>query len=217
MTETAQSVIAFWVDEVGPKGWYKSSARLDDAIRGRFLPCWESARDTGAAPWDGSAQAALGSVILLDQFPRNMHRDMATAFATDELARSVADRAIAAGWDLETPTPERQFFYMPFQHSENLADQDRGVHLCQERLSGDTDLHARAHRACIARFGRFPFRNAALGRDTTPDEARFLAAGGYGAITAAMRAAQPRPDADAGGTVPWDQILRGDYRPGGQT
>jgi uncharacterized protein (DUF924 family) len=110
-----------------------------------------------------------------------MYRGTAKAFATDPRALAAARIAVAEGWDMAAPEPERQFFYMPFEHSENPADQALAVQLLTERLSSDPEmaLHARAHQAIIARFGRFPFRNAALGRASTPEEAVFLVDGGY--------------------------------------
>jgi uncharacterized protein (DUF924 family) len=107
------------------------------------------------------------------------------------LALAAARVAVAQGWDMDAPEPDRQFFYMPFEHSEDLADQDRAVDLLTERLSSDPDmaLHARAHREVIRRFGRFPTRNEALGRESTPAEADYLAAGGYAAVVAEMRGA----------------------------
>ena len=125
----------------------------------------------------------------LCELARNIHRGKAAAFATDARALAAAEQAIQQGWDLNAPEPERQFFYMPFEHSEDMADQDRAVMLLTERLSSDPDmaLHARAHREIIARFGRFPFRNEALGRDTPPDEAAFLAEGGYMSIVNTLK------------------------------
>jgi hypothetical protein len=112
-----------------------------------------------------------------------MHRGTALAFATDARALAAARQAVKAGWDMGAPEPERQFFYMPFEHSENTADQELAVRLLTERLASDPEmaLHARVHQVIIAQFGRFPYRNAALGRDTTPAEAAFMAAGCYAA------------------------------------
>jgi uncharacterized protein (DUF924 family) len=127
--------------------------------------------------------------VLTDQLPRNLFRGQADAFATDPLALAAARVAVAAGWDMDAPEPDRQFFYMPFEHSEDIADQDRAVTLMEERLSSDPDmaLHARAHREVIRRFGRFPTRNAALGRESSPAEAEYLAAGGYAAVVNDLR------------------------------
>ena len=121
-------------------------------------------------------------LILTDQFPRNMFRDDPRSFATDALARRIADQAITRGFDLAIPEPQRQFFYMPFEHSEHLPDQDRCVELFRERMPGENLRHAHLHREAIAAFGRFPWRNEALGRDHTEDEKKVMEAGGYGAL-----------------------------------
>lgn len=179
---TPLEITRFWLDEVGPKGWYASTAALDQTIRDRFLAAWEDAA-TLAPLWAAEGpQGALAALILTDQFPRNMFRDDPRAFATDALALRIADRAIAQGHDLATPEPGRQFFYMPFEHAEDLADQRRAVALFAERMPGENLRHARLHRDTIAAFGRFPWRNAALGRPSTPEEQALLDAGGYGAL-----------------------------------
>ena len=183
-------ILDFWLGEIGPDGWYAGGDEIDAAIRDRFGEIWQAACDGGLEHWVEGTVGTLAYLILCDQLSRNMHRDTAKAFATDAQALSAAKRAVAEGWDLNAPEPERQFFYMPFEHSEDLADQDQAVALLTERLSSDPEmaLHARAHRDIIARFGRFPTRNAALGRENTPDEADFLAAGGYGTVVNALKA-----------------------------
>jgi len=186
-------VLDFWLGEVGPEGWYAGGEALDALCRDRMGALWQAAAEGGLDHWVDGTVGTLAYLVLTDQIPRNIHRGTALAFATDPLARAAAARAVAAGWDLGAPEPDRQFFYLPFEHSEDPADQDMAVRLIAERLpaSPDSLLHARAHQAIIARFGRFPFRNAALGRESTADEAEFLARGGYGAqlrlIQAAMR------------------------------
>ena len=175
-------VVGFWVDEVGADGWYARSTSLDQTIRDRFRPAWEAAA-TLAPDWAARGpEGALAALILTDQFPRNMFRGDPRAFATDALALRLADAAIAAGHDMATPEPARQFFYLPFEHSESLADQDRAIALFAERMPGENLRHARLHRDAIAAFGRFPWRNAALGRTSTPAEQALLDAGGYGAL-----------------------------------
>lgn len=183
-------VLDFWLGEVGPDGWYAGDAALDARCYDAFLDLWQAAREGGLDHWIEGTVATLAYLILTDQLPRNMHRGSADSFATDPLALAAAHRALDEGWDLGAPEPERQFFYMPFEHSETLEDQDLSVRLMEERMPSDPEmaLHARAHRDIIARFGRFPTRNAALGRETTPDEAAFLADGGYGALVNALRA-----------------------------
>ena len=184
-----KQVLDFWLGEVGPDGWYAGGADLDALCRDRGLGLWQQALAGGLTHWRKSPKGALAYVILTDQLPRNMHRGSAQAFATDALARAAARDALAQGFDLEISGPERQFFYMPLEHSEDAADQALSVQLMQERMAGDPDmgLHARAHAEVIRRFGRFPFRNAALGRPNSDAEARFLAEGGYGAVVGALR------------------------------
>lgn len=185
MPETPETLMTFWTDEVTEPGWYKADGAIDALIRQRFGGVWQRVRATGKAAWPGDLFA---TILLCDQFARNMHRGQAEAFATDGLARSLARTGIARGADLTTAQPLRQFWYMPLTHSEDLADQDDAVALIAERLDGmETLLHARVHRAVIQRFGRFPFRNAALGRVDTAQEAAFLADGGYGALVRNMR------------------------------
>ena len=178
-TETVgpQDVLAFW-RAAGPDKWFTKDAAFDDEIRGRFLPTYEAAA-AGTLAWDTSPEGALALLIVLDQFPRNMFRGSARAFAADPLARAVASGAIARGFDQQVAVPERSFFYLPFEHSEDLADQERCVAL--NRASGDADAlkWAELHADIIRRFGRFPHRNATLGRVTTPDEQVFLDGGGF--------------------------------------
>lgn len=182
-------VLDYWLGAVGPQGWYAGGADLDSEITALFAPIWAAAHDGALEHWAEGCVGTLAYLVVCDQFSRNMHRGSPLAFATDARARSAAKRAIDAGWDLEAPEPERQFFYMPLEHSEDLADQDLAVKFMNERLPSHPDLalHARAHHQIIARFGRFPFRNAALGRDTTPDEAEFLSSGGYMAVVQGLK------------------------------
>lgn len=185
-------IVSFWVQEVGPQGWYAGGDDLDDLIRHRFLALWQGARGGGLRGWLTTPEGVLGALIVTDQFPRNMFRGEGRAFATDALARSIADKALFSGWDMQVPEPQRQFFYLPFMHAETNADQARSVRLLATRMpetGADNLLHARAHRAVIRRYGRFPYRNAALGRQNTPAEVAYLAAGGYGSTVAELRAA----------------------------
>lgn len=185
-----EDVLDYWLGQIGPEGWYSGDAALDADIRDRFLELWQAAEVGGLEHWVEGTAASLAYLILCDQFPRNMFRGEAQAFATDARALAAARKAVAEGWDLGAPEPDRQFFYLPFEHSEDPADQADCITLMTERMPENPDnaLHARAHAQIIARFGRFPFRNAALGRDTTPEEAAFLAEGGYGAIVRALKA-----------------------------
>jgi uncharacterized protein (DUF924 family) len=175
-------VVDFWLG-AGQAAWYKQDDAFDAAIRDRFGAAWAEAAAGGLSDWAVDAQGALGYIILTDQFPRNMFRGDGRSFATDELAKTAACRAIDRGWDLRVAEPERQFFYLPFMHSECLSEQDRGVRLIAERMqTGDNLIHARAHREIIRRFNRFPYRNDALGRQTTAQEQAFLDGGSYGAV-----------------------------------
>ena len=178
---TPDEINRFWLEEVGPQGWYTRSDALDQTIRDRFMATWEQAA-TLAPQWARTPRGALAALILTDQFPRNMFRDDPRAFATDALARQIADQAIASGFDLRIDPPARAFFYLPFEHSEDIRDQNRSVELFAEFMPGDNQRHARMHREMIARFGRFPWRNAALGRTPTPEEQKVMDAGGYTAL-----------------------------------
>lgn len=182
-------ILDYWLGEVGAQGWYAGGAALDADIRDRFLDVWQAAREDGLEHWVDGTVGTLAYLILCDQLARNMHRGTADAFATDAQALAAAKRAVEQGWDMGAPEPERQFFYMPFEHSEDAADQAQAVMLLTERVASDPEmaLHARAHQAIIARFGRFPFRNAALGRESSAEEQAFLNDGGYGAMVEALR------------------------------
>lgn len=183
-------VLDFWLGEIGPEGWYAGGPEIDAAVSLQFADLWQALHEGGLEHWVEGTVGTLAYLIVADQFPRNIHRGSALAFATDAKARAAARRALDQGWDMGAPSPERQFFYMPFEHAEDLADQDLSVRLMQERLADQPGniLHAKAHREIIRRFGRFPFRNAALGRASTAEEAAFMAEGGYGAIVRALEA-----------------------------
>tara|TARA_R110000851_G_scaffold213674_2_gene366228 strand:- start:362 stop:970 length:609 start_codon:yes stop_codon:yes gene_type:complete len=146
---TPDDVLRFWLDEVGPAGWYKASETLDAEVRERFLAAWQNAREGAYGLWLTYPNGMLAYVILTDQFPRNMFRDDARAFATDQQALAAGKVAINRGWDLRIDEPARQFFYLPLMHSENLCDQERCVRLMCERMPehGAQNLtHARASR-----------------------------------------------------------------------
>jgi uncharacterized protein (DUF924 family) len=175
---TPADVLAFW-REAGPDKWFEQDAAFDAAIRDRFLDTYEAAAAGRLAAWENAAEDALALVLVLDQFPRNMFRGEARMFAADPLARHVADRAIARGFDKLYVPPERRFFYLPFTHSENLADQERCVALNRAAADDEGVKYAELHSDVIRRFGRFPHRNRALGRATTPDEQAFLDGGGF--------------------------------------
>ncbi len=188
-----EEVLGFWLDKVGPDGWYAGGDALDDEIRERFEGLHKRAVDGALSLWLTYPSGSLAYIILTDQFSRNMFRDSATAFATDGIAKAAAKAAISKGWDMRIDEPARQFFYMPLMHSEHLEDQDRAVRLFKTRMpeTGDLNLpHACAHREIIRRYGRFPTRNAALGRVTRYEEQKFLDDGGYGAVVRAVKAAE---------------------------
>lgn len=189
MDKTADAVLRFWLEEVGPEGWYASDPELDARVRERFEPAWETARAGGCVSWLGEARAALALVVLLDQFPRNMFRDSAKAFSTDPRAQAAAKSAIRRGYDQREQPPARQFFYLPLMHAESVSDQERSVRLLLMRGgTADNILHARAHRDVIRRFARFPFRNKALARKSSPAEEAWLESGGYPQTVAALEA-----------------------------
>jgi uncharacterized protein (DUF924 family) len=174
----ATDVVAFW-REAGPEKWFRKDAAFDDEIRTRFLATHEAAAAGKFTDWETTPDGAFALLILLDQFPRNMFRGSARSFATDPQARDVADRALARGFDQQVPTADRGFFYLPFTHSERLEDQERCVALSRATGSADALKWAELHADIIRRFGRFPHRNALLGRTTTPEEQAFLDGGGF--------------------------------------
>jgi len=172
---TPTDVVEFW-RAAGPDRWFKKDGAFDAEFRRRFLAAHERAAAGELEEWSSSATGSLALVILLDQFPRNCFRGSARMYETDELARSIADQALRAGHDAEVDPALRIFLYLPFEHSENLEDQDRSVSL-HERI-GWTE-YAQHHRDIIVRFGRFPHRNHILGRASTHEEQAFLDAGGF--------------------------------------
>ncbi|MGB6537383.1 MAG: DUF924 family protein [Xanthobacteraceae bacterium] len=175
---SVEDVLSFW-HEAGRERWFERDEAFDAAIRAQFAATCEDAAAGGLDAWQNGPRGALALVIVLDQFPRNMFRHSARAYAADPLAREVTRRAIARGFDQQIAMPARVFFYLPFEHSEERADQERAVALIG--ATGDADLlkWAQLHADIIRRFGRFPHRNAVLGRITTPEEQAFLDTGGF--------------------------------------
>jgi uncharacterized protein (DUF924 family) len=175
---TPAAILAFWRD-AGPGRWYAPDAAFDAEVRRRFLGLWQQAAAGELSSWETSDDGALALVIVLDQFPRNMFRGDARTYASDALAREVAHRAIECGVDARIDGALREFLYLPFMHSEHLADQLRCIEL--ERAAGHIESlkWAEHHAEIIRRFGRFPHRNRLLGRETTPDEQAFLNEGGF--------------------------------------
>lgn len=175
---TADDVLAFWRD-AGPSRWYRKDAAFDQAFRDRFLATHEAAARGELDAWLATPEGALALCILLDQFPRNAFRGSPRMFASDAKAREVARSALGRQFDQQVDGELRQFFIMPFMHSEDLADQQLCVRLAKE-LPTDTLRYAVEHRDIIERFQRFPHRNAVLGRATSVEEQRFLDEGGFG-------------------------------------
>jgi uncharacterized protein (DUF924 family) len=173
----AAAVVAFW-RAAGPKAWFAKDEEFDQRFREQFAALHEEAASGRLSDWLKSPVGALALVLLLDQYPRNAFRGTARAFATDGAAREAAAAAIAAGHDRAVEADLQSFFYLPYEHSESLADQDRSVEL-MTRLGPDTLKWAEAHRDIIRRFGRFPHRNAIVDRATTAEEQQFLDGGGF--------------------------------------
>ena len=171
-------VLAFW-RTAGPDKWFEKDALFDAEIAERFSSLWHAASEGKLRYWEETPEGALALVVVLDQFPRNMFRGDQRCYATDELARSAADRAVRHGFDRQLPYAERQFFYLPLMHSENLADQQRCLELARDYGDAEFAKYAEQHADIIRRFGCFPHRNAILGRLSRPDEQTFLEAGGF--------------------------------------
>lgn len=173
----AADVINFW-SGAGPARWFKKDAAFDDEFRAKFAAEHEAAANGALDDWASTAEGALALMILLDQYPRNSFRGTARMFATDMKALTLAKQAIALDFDTVVDAELRRFFYLPFMHSEALAEQDRSLEL-HVPMGDEPMRYAVMHRDIIARFGRFPHRNALLGRTTMADEQAFLDAGGF--------------------------------------
>ena len=175
---TAADILAFW-REAGRDGWYRRDAVFDAEVRRRYLATWQQAAAGELSSWETSDEGALAQTIVLDQFPRNMFREDPATYASDALARAVAARAIDRGVDGRIDPLLREFLYLPFMHSEHLADQQRCVALFRKCDNSENLKYAEDHADIIRRFGRFPHRNRILGRPTTAEEQAFLDAGGF--------------------------------------
>ena len=171
-------VVTFW-RSAGDERWYKRDDAFDASVRERFLALWHKAVAGELSSWETTDDGALALVILLDQFPRNMFRGDPRAFSSDAQALEVARRALARGADKRIEAPLLQFLYLPFMHSEDLADQSRCVDLFRTTADTENLRYAEEHADIIRRFGRFPHRNRVLGRTTTPEEQAFLDGGGF--------------------------------------
>ena len=170
----AEAVLRFWFVELEPRDWWRKDPELDQRIASRFGALLETAASGALAAWRGTARGRLAEIIVLDQFTRNIHRGSAQAFANDALALRLAEEAVATGAALELPVEERRFFYMPYMHSESAAVHETAMRLfATPGLEKNLDFERR-HKAVIDRFGRFPHRNALLGRESTVEEIEFL-------------------------------------------
>lgn len=175
----AAALLDFWFNQVGERGWWGHDPALDRQCAARFRDPWVEKRALPPEEFLERADDALAAVLLFDQLPRNMFRGSAQAFATDGIAREVARGAIAQGYDIQIGGAGRLFFYMPFQHSEDLDDQKLSLTLFEGAGDARSLDFARQHHATIARFGRFPHRNALLGRPTLPEEQQAVENGGH--------------------------------------
>jgi uncharacterized protein (DUF924 family) len=173
-------VLAFWFEELEPADWFKKSDVTDQKIHDRFIKLYANVCRMSAKEHLVSARQALAAVIVLDQFPRNMFRGSPHSFGTDRMAKQIADAAVQAGLDKVLTRDQKVFLYLPFEHSENLADQDRAVELVGALGDESYTKYAIAHRDVIQRFGRFPHRNDVLGRQSTPEETEYLQQPGSG-------------------------------------
>jgi uncharacterized protein (DUF924 family) len=175
---TPAEILAFW-RAAGRERWYERDDTFDADVRSRFLELWRKAAAGELSSWETTDEGALALVIILDQFPRNMFRGDIRTYSSDALAREFAGRAIAGGADRRVEPALLEFLYMPFMHSEHLADQLRCVELFGKTGQTDNLKYAEDHADIIRRFGRFPHRNPILGRSTTPEEQAFLDGGGF--------------------------------------
>jgi uncharacterized protein (DUF924 family) len=172
---STDDVLQFWFGELTAADWWRKDPALDRRIADRFGATLEAATRCELVAWRGSARGRLAEVIVLDQFSRNIHRDTAAAFASDALALALAQEAVARGCDLELPPAERAFLYLPWMHSESALIHEEALRLYSAPgLEHNLDFERR-HKAIIERFGRYPHRNAILGRASTPEELEFLA------------------------------------------
>lgn len=177
---TPGDVLDFWFDTLTPEDWFKKSDDTDAIIREKFAATHLSLARSIPDVWRADGDARLALIIVLDQLPRNIYRDTPLAFATDGLALREARHAVDAGLDKDVASDRRVFLYLPFEHSENLADQNRAVSLITELGDETYTKYAEAHRDVIVEFGRFPHRNQILGRTSTPAEQRYLEKPGSG-------------------------------------
>lgn len=169
-----EEILAFWFTEPVKSHWFNSSPELDEQIREHFVATWQAAQEGALADWEQTAEGACALVIVLDQFPLNMYRGEARSFSTEAASRQVAARAIARGFDQQLNDEQKVFLYMPYMHSEDLADQERAVAFYEAAGLRENAKYALHHRDIVQRFGRFPHRNHSLGRKNTEAEEAYL-------------------------------------------
>jgi len=175
MAETwVRDVLTFWFEEAKPEQWFRKDDAFDAAMKARFLQLHADLQARPLGEFLVDAETAIAAIVVFDQMSRNMFRGTAKAFASDARALALADAAIARGYEAALTKHQRTFLYLPFEHAEDLAAQERCVRLMQSLDDAELVKYAEAHRAIIARFGRFPHRNQALGRASTPEETAFL-------------------------------------------
>lgn len=184
MNFSIDDVLNFWFGEDVREQWFKKDGTFDQLIAERYINLVDFTANeidqNGVAPWEGEPRGDLASIIVLDQFPRNIFRDTARAFAYDETALALTERAMGRESDMALPDGQRPFIYMPLMHSESLEMQEMSVVVFEKRMEDQSNLPwAIEHRDIIKRFGRFPHRNALLGRASTPEELQFLEGGGF--------------------------------------
>jgi len=174
MKTNLQDIIHFWFKKYGPKQWFAKDEEFDEEIREKFLDTYEAATCGETAMWRDTAEGRLAEIIVLDQFGRNMFRGTDQAFADDAQALKLAQDAVSHGADQEVNQRKRKFFYMPYMHSESLAVHKEGLPLFEALEDEETLRYEKEHQRIIEQFGRYPHRNAVLGRESTEDEREFL-------------------------------------------
>jgi uncharacterized protein (DUF924 family) len=207
MTQEIREVLDFWFSDQAKPHWFEASPAFDQTIRKRFGELFARAATGEFESWESSPEGSLALCILLDQMPRNMFRGDPSAYIADERALAVAERAIRAGFDQRLPAEQKQFLYLPFMHSEVLANQMRALALCEAAKLREPARHAAGHLKIIRRFGRFPHRNAILGRPSTPEELDFLEESGQSFGQEALAEAAPT-ETDQPDAAPSGQLLR---------
>ena len=169
-----QPIIDFWFSEAVRPRWFQSTDEFDQALIQRYEDIWQQAKHGKLDHWMQTAPGCLALVIILDQFPLNMYRGTAKSFSTEARSREIARHALELNFDAQMPVEQKAFLYMPFMHSEDMADQDRCLELFEQPGLESNLRFARHHRGIIEKFGRFPHRNAPLGRESTPAEIEYL-------------------------------------------